>query len=55
LSAEFRQKLLQLRVFRFRSDEDGNVGVGIFPQNEEVLVCLPVERVDFLDADVAQD
>ena len=29
---------LQLRVLRFRSDEDGNVRVGVFPQREEILI-----------------
>ena len=32
------KRLLQLRVFRFRSDEDRNVRVGVFPQREEVLI-----------------
>ena len=31
--------LLQLGVFRFGLLEDGNVGVGVFPEPEEVLVC----------------
>jgi hypothetical protein len=31
-------KLLQLGVFGFSGDEDGNVGVGIFPQREEILM-----------------
>jgi hypothetical protein len=30
--------LLQLRVFRLGRDEDGNVGVGVFPQREEILI-----------------
>ena len=31
---------LQLRVLRFRSDENGDVGVGVgvFPQREEILI-----------------
>ena len=29
---------LQLRVFRFRSDEDRNVRVGVFPEREEILI-----------------
>src|SRR5690242_8148121 len=29
---------LQLRVFRLGLLQDGNVGVGVFPQSEEVLV-----------------
>jgi hypothetical protein len=31
-------KLLQLRVLRFRSDEDRNIRVGIFPEREEILI-----------------
>ena len=30
--------LLQLRVLRFGLLQDGDVGVGIFPEGEEVLV-----------------
>src|SRR5580693_209472 len=30
--------LLELRVFRPSSDEDGDVGVGVFPQREEILI-----------------
>jgi hypothetical protein len=29
---------LQLPVLRFRSDEDRNVRVGVFPQREEILI-----------------
>jgi hypothetical protein len=29
---------LQLRKFRFRGDEDGNVRVGVFPECEEILI-----------------
>ena len=32
-------QLLQLRVLRFGFFEDGNVGVGVFPEGEEVLVA----------------
>jgi hypothetical protein len=32
-------ELLELGVFRFRGDEDGDIGVGVFPQREEVLIC----------------
>src|ERR1700730_12400706 len=28
----------QLRVLRFGRDEDGDVGVGVFPKGEEILV-----------------
>src|ERR1700680_362025 len=28
----------QFRVFRLRSDEDGDAGVGIFPEREEIVV-----------------
>ena len=31
-------KLFQLRVFRFRSDEDGNIRVRVFPEHEEILI-----------------
>ena len=31
-------KLLQLRVFRLGGSENGNVGVGVFPQSEEIFV-----------------
>ena len=31
----------QLRVLSFRSDENRNVGVGVFPEREEILIgCL---------------
>jgi hypothetical protein len=30
--------LLQLGVLGFRSDEDGNFGVGVFPEREEILI-----------------
>src|SRR5580700_4804767 len=30
--------LFQLRIFRLCSDENGNVGVGIFPQTKEFLI-----------------
>jgi len=32
------RQLFQLRVFGLRSDEDGNVGVGVFPNCEEILI-----------------
>jgi hypothetical protein len=32
------RRLLQLCVFHFGSDEDGNVSVGFFPEREEVLI-----------------
>src|SRR5271169_975625 len=31
-------KLFQLRVLGFRSDEDGNIGVGVLPKREEILI-----------------
>ena len=37
--------LLQLRVFRLGSNEDGDVGISIFPEREEILIgssCLDV-------------
>src|SRR5271156_5617248 len=33
-----RERLLQLGVFGFGGDEDGNVGVRVFPEREEILV-----------------
>src|SRR3974377_933963 len=30
---------LQLRVFRFGLLQDGDVGVGVFPECEEILIC----------------
>ena len=36
-------ELLQFRVFGFRLFQDGNIGVGVFPEGEEILVgglCL---------------
>ena len=32
-------QLLQLRVLRLGLFQDGNVGVGVFPEGEEILVC----------------
>jgi hypothetical protein len=32
-------QLLQLRVFCFGFLQDGNVGVGVFPEDEKILVC----------------
>jgi hypothetical protein len=29
---------MELRVLRFRGDQDGDVRVGIFPEHEEVLI-----------------
>jgi hypothetical protein len=31
--------LLQFRVFRFGSDEDGNIWVGVFPERKKILIC----------------
>ena len=31
-------RLFQFRVLRFRSDENRNVRVGIFPEREEILI-----------------
>jgi hypothetical protein len=33
-------KLLQLRGLRLGSDEDGDIRVGVFPECEEILICL---------------
>jgi hypothetical protein len=32
------QQLLQLRVLRFGFLEDGDVGIGVFPEREKILV-----------------
>ena len=37
--AECAIGLLQLRVLCFGFLQDGNVGVGVFPEREEILVC----------------
>ena len=37
-SRTFLLELLQLRVFRLSSNEDGDVGVGVFPEREEILI-----------------
>jgi hypothetical protein len=34
-------ELVQFRVLGFRSDEDGDVGISVFPQLEEVPMELP--------------
>src|SRR5258708_769460 len=45
------KELLQLSVFGLGGDEDGDVGVGVFPQREEVLIgparlrCIALQRV----------
>jgi len=45
-SAEtFDDKLLQLGVLGFRSDENRNVRVGVFPKREEIFVGLAGDRV----------
>ena len=33
------RQLFQLRVLGLRSDEDGNVRVGVFPEREEILLA----------------
>jgi hypothetical protein len=38
LTSHLNYPLFQLGVFRFRCDEDGNVGVGVFPEGEEILI-----------------
>jgi hypothetical protein len=37
----FYGELVQFRVLGFRSDEDGDVGISVFPQREHVLIELP--------------
>jgi hypothetical protein len=34
-----RRRLLQSRVLHFRSNENGNVRVGVSPEPEKILVC----------------
>jgi hypothetical protein len=34
-----RKTLLQLRVLGFGLLQDGNVGIGVFPEGQEILVC----------------
>jgi hypothetical protein len=37
------QQLLQLRVFRLGMLQDGNVGIGVFPESKEIFIggcCL---------------
>ena len=36
--AYLKSESLQLRVLSLSSDEDGNVGVGVFPEREEFLI-----------------
>ncbi len=38
LRGKIRNELLQFRVFRFGFLQVGNVGVGVFPQREEIFV-----------------
>jgi len=52
--------LLQLRVFRLRFFQDGDVGVGVFPEGEKVLVggfgfrSVPRESVSTRKAEVSK-
>src|SRR5260370_69116 len=45
------KELLQLSVFGLGGDEDGDVGVGVFPESEEILIggagfgCITLEHV----------
>jgi hypothetical protein len=42
----YAPRLLQLRVLRLRLLKDGDVGVGIFPNREEILIrCLGLNAV----------
>jgi hypothetical protein len=36
--ADSSRGLMQLGILGFGGDEDGNVGVGVFPQSEEILI-----------------
>jgi len=38
ISTQVNLSLLQLRVLRFGLLQDGNVGVGVFPEREEIVV-----------------
>ena len=45
-AAAAERKLLQLGVFRLRLREDRDVGVGVFPEREEILVgSLRLDRI----------
>jgi hypothetical protein len=33
-----RHTLVHFGVFRFRCDQDGDIGVGVFPKREEIIV-----------------
>ncbi len=33
------KRLSEPGVFGFRSDENGNIGVGVFPEREEIRIC----------------
>src|SRR5262245_27300225 len=52
--------LLQFRVFRFGLLQDGDVGVGVFPEGEEVLVFatgvgkIALEGISAGETDVGQ-
>jgi len=49
------RRLLQLCVLRFGLPQDGDVGVGVFPEREEILVCqLTLGGVARTDAGAAQ-
>ena len=53
-----RPSLLQLRVLRLGSDEDGNVRVGVFPQREEILigrfVCVALHGIGSADLEMRE-
>ena len=34
-------QLLEPRVFGFGLFQDGDVGIGVFPKREEILICTP--------------
>jgi len=54
------EQLLQLRVLRFRLLQDGDVGVGVFPQCEEILIshlgfdCVALQSVGAGETQVRQ-
>src|SRR6266481_2082429 len=55
-TAHFFLGLLQFRVFRFGSDEDGNIWVSVFPERKKILICsaaLPGHTVRILSPEPA--
>ena len=38
-SSQCAVELFEFRILGLGGDEDGNVGVGVFPESEEILIC----------------